>query len=62
MPDRDTGQMKIGMADYIPYAHTEIGIMRGGVVAVAIPQTELANQYVEATGEIILPNTQIITG
>lgn len=60
--DQTTGQMQIAMAEYAPYGHSGIGVMRTGVVTIIVPKKEMTDQYCELTGEIILPSTQIIKG
>ena len=62
VPDKETGQLKIGMAEYCPYGHDTIAVIRTAVGPVIIPKQELAEQYCEIVGDIILPSKQIITG
>jgi len=63
-PDENTGQMRMGIVEYLPYCDTSAGIaIPTGQTIVAIPGEEILNHYNARFGKIITPPTpKIILG
>jgi hypothetical protein len=60
MKDPNTGEMKLGMADYMPHAEdSNIIIMKTAVCTMSIPREALMNEYKQITGDIIIPSSKI---
>jgi len=63
-PDESTGQMRMGIVEYLPFCKTEDGIaIPTGTAVVAIPGDEILAHYNQRFGKIITPPTpKIILG
>ena len=63
-PDEETGQVRMGIVDYLPFCNTEAGIaIPTSTAVVAIPGEELITHYNTRFSKIITPPTpKIILG
>jgi hypothetical protein len=60
-PDESTGQMTMGIVEYLPYCDTSAGLaIPTGTAILAIPSQDLKNHYAERFGVIIAPPVQKI--
>lgn len=60
-PDPASGQMQMGLMEYLPYADMSAGIaIPTHMAIIAVPGEELLNHYNKKFGKIILPSSKII--
>ncbi len=60
IPDKDSGKMRMGIADYMPHVdNSNIMVLKTSVAVIAVPKEEMVAQYREITSDIILPETKI---
>lgn len=59
VPDQETGQMKMGFADFMPYSTGQFAIPTNMAI-LSTPSEELDNFYRERFGKIITKSSKII--
>lgn len=60
-PDVNTGQVRMGLMPYMPYADPDSGFaVPTNMAIMAVPSEDLLNHYNERFAKIITPSTKII--
>lgn len=60
-PDEESGQLRMGLMEFMPYANKEGGVaIPTNMAIIAIPSDDLLNKYQEKFGKIITPSSKKI--